>query len=108
MMRRLRAIAGLNRYFPRQLYIRIFLGLSLLFLLVSVPFVYLMANQFSRYAMKQIDTVNKAEIRTPRRRGAPGTRRARQARRTPSSARRRSRTRRSPRTRRTLPGGPAT
>ena len=60
--RRLRSAAALNRYLPRQLHIRIFLGLTLLFMLVSVPFVYLMANQFSHYAMKQIDSVNEAEI----------------------------------------------
>ncbi|GIO15707.1 hypothetical protein J19TS2_52620 [Cohnella xylanilytica] len=58
----LRPIAELSRFVPRRTYLRIFLGISLLFALVSVPIVYLMTNQFSRYAMKQIDKVNRTEI----------------------------------------------
>ncbi|MBB6730084.1 AraC family transcriptional regulator [Cohnella zeiphila] len=61
-MRVLRSAAGRNRLVPRQSYIRIFLGLGLLFTLVSVPFAILMTNQFSRYAVKQIDQVNRSEI----------------------------------------------
>ncbi|MBB6670728.1 helix-turn-helix domain-containing protein [Cohnella nanjingensis] len=65
IMQRLRSIAELrrlNRLRPRQTYIRIFLGLSLLLVLVAVPFVFLLTDQFSKYAMKQIDKVNRTEI----------------------------------------------
>ncbi|MCC3371922.1 helix-turn-helix domain-containing protein [Cohnella sp. REN36] len=65
LLQRLRSIAGPRRWSrlrPRQTYIRIFLGLSLLLVLVSVPFVFLLTDQFSKYAMKQIDRVNRAEI----------------------------------------------
>lgn len=58
----LRPMAKRGRLIPRQTYIRIFLGLGLLFTLVSVPFVILVTHQFSRYAMKQIDQVNEAEL----------------------------------------------
>lgn len=52
-----------SRWFiPKQTYIRIFLSLCILFILVPIPFVYLMSHQFSIYAMRQIDKVNKTEI----------------------------------------------
>ncbi|MFD0713114.1 helix-turn-helix domain-containing protein [Paenibacillus sp. GCM10027626] len=52
----------MSRFIPKQTYIRIFLSLCILFIAVSIPFVYLMTHQFSIYAMKQIDKVNKTEI----------------------------------------------
>ncbi|MBW7454084.1 helix-turn-helix domain-containing protein [Paenibacillus sepulcri] len=52
----------MNRFIPKQAYIRIFLSLCILFTVVSVPFVYMMTHQFSIYAMKQIDQVNETEI----------------------------------------------
>jgi len=51
-----------NRFIPKQMYIRIFLSLCILFILVSIPFVYMMTHQFSVYAMRQIDKINKTEI----------------------------------------------
>ncbi len=59
---RLRSAVGANRLIPKQTYIRIFLGVGLLFAIVSVPFAFLLSNQFSRYAMNQIDQVSEAEM----------------------------------------------
>ncbi|THF83270.1 AraC family transcriptional regulator [Cohnella fermenti] len=59
---RLRTAAGANRLIPKQTYIRIFLGIGLLFALVSVPFAFLLSSQFSRYAIHQIDQVSEAEM----------------------------------------------
>ena len=59
---RLRSATGANRLIPKQTYIRIFLGVGLLFAIVSVPFAFLLSNQFSRYAMNQIDQVSEAEM----------------------------------------------
>ncbi|MFC5404194.1 helix-turn-helix domain-containing protein [Cohnella soli] len=55
-------MTGANRLIPKQAYIRIFIGVGLLFAIVSVPFAFLLSNQFSRYAMKQIDQVSEAEM----------------------------------------------
>ncbi len=52
----------MKRFIPRQKYIRIFLALCILFALVSIPFVYLISQQFSSYALKQIDKVNRIEV----------------------------------------------
>ncbi|WP_186438302.1 helix-turn-helix domain-containing protein [Cohnella terricola] len=52
----------MKRFMPRQKYIRIFLALCILFALVSIPFVYLITHQFSAYALKQIDKVNRIEV----------------------------------------------
>ncbi|MCJ8013687.1 AraC family transcriptional regulator [Paenibacillus sp. KQZ6P-2] len=61
-LQQLRSFVEHNRFIPRQTHIRIFLGLCLLFTLVSVPFIFLLTSQFSKYAMKQIDKVNQAEL----------------------------------------------
>lgn len=52
----------MNRFIPKQKYIRIFLVLCILFSLVSIPFVYMISHQFSTYAMRQIDRANQIEV----------------------------------------------
>jgi len=52
----------MKRFIPRRTYLRIFLVLGFLFALVSIPFVYLISRQFSAYALKQIDKVNRIEV----------------------------------------------
>ncbi|MCL6459322.1 MAG: cache domain-containing protein, partial [Gorillibacterium sp.] len=52
----------MKRFIPKQKYIRIFLVLCILFSLVSIPFVYIISHQFSNYALKQIDKVNRIEV----------------------------------------------
>lgn len=59
---RMSVVAGANRLIPKQTYLRIFLGVGLLLAIVSIPFAFLLSNQFSRYAMNQIDKVSEAEM----------------------------------------------